>query len=252
MLQRGFENNHVYLVGEAVTEPVFSHELCGERFYHLNLSVRRLSGNMDQIPLVISERLIDIQENFRGVTMEIFGQFRSHHFKSGDESRLAVRVFVYRLEKLPAGTLNQNEIRLDGYICKDASYRITPSFRELSDLMVAVNRQYGKSDFIPCIVWGRNAHFVTTLEVGQHIRITGRIQSREYIKKTEGEITLRRKVYEVSVNVLECVEPRVMKAMAASVAEPGSRYRIRHRTYADTRPRPEARREISQIPETDT
>ena len=231
MVQRGFEKNQVYLVGNVATEMLYDHEVCGEAFYQFYLSVKRLSGYSDIIPLIISERLIDIQKSYRGSTIGIYGQLRSHNKKSPEGSHLQVKVFVYRFERLEAGSDHRNEIQLDGYISKEAQYRVTPHFREVSDMLVAVNRQYEKSDYIPCIVWGRNAMYAATkLGVGMRVKISGRIQSREYIKKTESGISIKRKVYEVSVNVLECVERDELYGTLAekrTVAEDGLPYQVR-------------------------
>ena len=230
MYQRGFENNQAYLVGTVATEMLYDHEVCGEAFYQFYLAVRRLSGQKDVIPLIISERLVDIQKNYRGRVVEIFGQFRSHSQRNAEGTRLQLKVFVYRFTVMEDSAQHQNEIQLEGFVAKGAQYRVTPHFREVSDILLAINRQYGKSDYIPCIVWGRNAMFATTLEVGSPLRVTGRIQSREYIKGTDSGISIKRRVYEVSVSIIECINRTPAEGAAEtrlSVAEGDMPYHIK-------------------------
>ena len=205
MADKMFENNQVSLVGEIVSDFTYSHEVYGEGFYMVELSVNRLSNFVDYIPVMVSERLIDMTGNYRGAYVYINGQFRSFNNRRGNKTRLELYVFARELEILKEVNEeeNSNEIFLDGYICKEAVYRKTPLGREIADLLVAVNRSYGKSDYIPCICWGRNARFASTFEVGTHVQIWGRIQSREYVKRiseTESEV---RVAYEVSISKME-------------------------------------------------
>ena len=202
------ENNQVSIVGEVVSDFSFSHEVFGEGFYMLNVSVKRLSDSCDVIPLMISERLIDVNEDYRGAYIQATGQFRSYNRHEEKKNRLVLSVFVRELEFIEEEVENAktNQIFLDGFICKMPVYRKTPLGREIADILLAVNRPYGKSDYIPCICWGRNARFASGFEVGGHTQIWGRIQSREYMKKIDEEESERRVAYEVSVSKLEYLD----------------------------------------------
>lgn len=208
MVDQVIENNQVIMAGEIVSEFVFSHEVFGEGFYMLEISVRRLSNSYDVIPLMISERLIDVTRDYRGETIAVSGQFRSYNRHEEKKNRLVLSVFVRELEFVEEEpeSSRTNQIFLEGYICKMPVYRKTPLGREIADLLVAVNRPYGKSDYIPCICWGRNARYASGFEVGTHIQLWGRIQSREYTKKISEEEIERRIAYEVSVSKLEFIE----------------------------------------------
>jgi primosomal replication protein N len=190
--------NSVYLCGEVDSKPVYSHELFGEGFYEFNLKVPRLSNQNDIIPLTVSERLLAGKEPGIGEKLALNGQFRSYNKLVDDKSKLMLTVFVRDFCD-PDGE-NPNKVELSGYICKPPVYRTTPFNREICDILLAVNRAYNKSDYIPCIAWGRNARFVHSVDVGQRLTVSGRIQSREYTKKlseTESEI---RVAYELSIN----------------------------------------------------
>ena len=203
-----FENNTVEVAGEVVTEPKYSHEAFGERFYIFNISVKRLSGMLDTIPVTISERAINISEIRVGKRFKIYGQFRSFNKHMENEHRLILSVFARDIMELDDNQLdvNENYIFLDGYVCKEPIYRKTPLGREIADVLLAVNRSYGKSDYIPCIAWGRNARFASGLEVGSRVKICGRIQSREYQKRISDTETETRVAYEVSVSKIEVGE----------------------------------------------
>ena len=175
MADKIFENNQVSIVGEIVSDFRFSHEVYGEGFYVVDVAVNRLSNFMDYIPLMISERLIDVNEDYIGQTIYVMGQFRSFNRHEEKKNRLVLSVFVRELELL-------DEIDED------------------------VNRSYGKSDYIPCICWGRNARFASGFEVGGHVQVWGRIQSREYVKKLSETETEKRVAYEVSVSKVEFIE----------------------------------------------
>lgn len=201
------ENNQVTLCGTIASECTFSHEVLGEGFYMVDLSVERLSGSIDTIPLIISERLLDIEKYCRGCAIEVVGQFRSYNRHDGETSHLVLSVFVrdiHFLEK-PTASKDINQIYLDGYICKVPVYRKTPLGREIADLLLAVNRPYGKADYIPCVVWGRNARYASQLEMGSRMQIHGRIQSREYTKKLSDTQCEKRIAYEVSINKMEVI-----------------------------------------------
>lgn len=204
------ENNQVTISGEIVSEFQYSHEIFGEKFYIVNLSSMRTSGQSDTIPIVVSDRLVSVNENWKGQIVKISGQFRSYNKHEENKNRLMLSVFAREFEVWTDDGENrpndENEIFLDGYICKEPIYRKTPLGREIADLLLAVNRSYGKSDYIPCICWGRNAVFVSNLETGTRIKTQGRIQSRNYIKKFADNSTEERTAYEVSANKIELVE----------------------------------------------
>ena len=167
-------------MGEIVSDFRFSHEVYGEGFYMVDVAVNRLSNYLDYIPLMISERLIDVNADYIGQIIYVTGQFRSFNRHEEKKNRLVLSVFVRELEFLEElqEDMKSNQIFLDGYICKEPIYRKTPLGREIADLLIAVNRSYGKSDYIPCICWGRNARFASGFEVGGHVQVWGRIQSR--------------------------------------------------------------------------
>jgi len=211
MSEKAMENNKVSVIGTIVSDFTFSHAVFGEGFYLVDLSVNRLSGQADVIPLMISERLIDVTRDYKGCTIEAVGQFRSYNRHEGVKNRLVLSVFVREVNFMEEFTdyTKTNQIFLDGYICKEPIYRKTPLGREIADLLVAVNRPYGKSDYIPCIAWGRNARFASGFTVGTRILIWGRVQSREYTKKLSDTECEKRVAYEVSVSKLECVEQNI-------------------------------------------
>lgn len=206
MVDKVIENNKVNIVGEIVSDFVYSHEVFGEGFYLVDVSVNRLSNMADVIPLMVSERLIDVTKDYKGMIIEAAGQFRSYNRHEGLKNRLVLSIFVRELQFLDEEVKDQsktNYIELDGFICKPPVYRKTPLGREIADVLIAVNRPYGKSDYIPCIAWGRNARFASTFEVGGHIKVWGRVQSREYTKKISEEESEKRIAYEVSVSKIE-------------------------------------------------
>ena len=206
------DNNHLTLVGKVTSDKRFSHEIYGEKFYIFDLSVPRLSGNADVIPVTISERLLTTQNVFIGAKLQIDGQFRSYNSYDNEKNKLILTVFVKDVQFLEENQEEEeearrdvvsNEVVLDGYICKKPIYRKTPFGREISDILLAVNRAYNKSDYIPCIAWGRNARFCENVAVGTEVRIVGRVQSREYEKKHEDGTVEKKVAYEVSVASLE-------------------------------------------------
>ncbi len=207
MSDKIIENNQVTIIGEVASEFTFSHEVFGEGFYMVDVLVKRLSSSDDRIPLMISERLIDVEQDYTGEYIMATGQFRSYNQHDEQKNRLVLSVFVREVSFVEEEVdgAKTNTILLDGYICKKPIYRKTPLGREIADLLLAVNRPYGKSDYIPCICWGRNARFASGFEVGEHVQILGRIQSREYVKKVSEFETEKRIAYEVSVSKLECV-----------------------------------------------
>ena len=208
MADKILENNQVSIVGEIISDFQYSHEVYGEGFYMVEVAVSRLSNFSDYIPLMISERLIDTSQSYIGQKVYVTGQFRSYNRHEELKNRLVLSVFVREIEFIEEETeeMKSNQILLDGYICKDPIYRKTPLGREIADLLVAVNRSYGKSDYIPCICWGRNARFAARFEVGVHVQSWGRIQSREYVKRLNEDEVEKRTAYEVSVSKIEYME----------------------------------------------
>lgn len=205
MADKVIENNQVTIMGQVASEFTFSHEVFGEGFYMMDILVKRLSNSCDRIPVMVSDRLIDVTQDYQGEYIQISGQFRSYNRHEEKKNRLVLSVFAREISFVEEENdkMKTNQIFLDGYICKMPVYRKTPLGREIADMLVAVNRPYGKSDYIPCICWGRNARFSSTFEVGGHVQVWGRIQSRDYMKKLEGDITEKRTAYEVSVSKLE-------------------------------------------------
>ena len=209
------ESNYLTLVGKVTGEKKFSHEIYGERFYIFTLAIPRLSGNADMIPVTVSERLITDEMLREGNKLLIKGQFRSYNSYENEKNKLILTVFAKDILELEEEEEENdfarkdritNEVILIGYICKKPIYRQTPFGREIADLLLAVNRAYNKSDYIPCIAWGRNARFSQTLEVGTKVKIVGRVQSRTYEKKYEDGTTEMKVAYEVSIGSLEVVE----------------------------------------------
>lgn len=208
MTDKVIENNQVVVMGEIVSDFTYSHEIFGEGFYMVDIEVARLSASSDIIPMMISERLLDVTKDYKGCKIIISGQFRSYNRHEERKNRLVLSVFAREIEFVDEIGENSktNQIFLDGYICKEPIYRKTPLGREIADLLLAVNRPYGKSDYIPCICWGRNARYASAFQVGSRCAIWGRIQSREYVKKISEEEMESRIAYEVSVSKLEQVE----------------------------------------------
>ncbi len=215
------ENNYLTLVGKVTSEKQFSHEIYGERFFTFDLSIPRLSGNADIIPVTVSERLLTDDMMTMGTKLLIKGQFRSYNSYENEKNKLILTVFAKDIEKLQDETENSessevnefvkkdmvtNEVVLIGYICKKPIYRQTPFGREIADILLAVNRAYNKSDYIPSIAWGRNAKFCKNLEVGTEVKIVGRIQSRNYEKKYEDGTVVKKVAYEVSIGSLEVIK----------------------------------------------
>lgn len=209
-MSRGQENNKVTLSGEIVSNFEFSHEVYGEEFYTVMLASERLSGQKDIIPIMVSERLVDVKADWIGRFVRVNGQFRSYNKHENGRRHLELSVFVREFEDITEerdfGLEDENLISLEGYICKEPKYRETPLGREIADILLAVNRKYGKTDYVPCIAWGRNAKFASGLEIGTRLQIDGRIQSREYQKRISDDKYETRTAYEVSISKMEMVE----------------------------------------------
>lgn len=197
------DTNVVYLRGELYENMEFSHEIFGEKFFNAKIKINRLSESYDILPLTVSERLlqdIDIKSNNK---VNVIGQLRSYNKNIDNRNRLVLTVFVREIKQVEDENKDPNSIFLDGYICKEPIYRKTPLGREITDLLVAINRPYNKSDYIPSIVWGRNAKFAKTLKVGDRIQMWGRVQSREYEKKVENGEAIKKVAYEVSISKIK-------------------------------------------------
>ncbi|HHU90813.1 MAG TPA: single-stranded DNA-binding protein [Clostridiaceae bacterium] len=205
------ENNSVSLVGKVISNPQFSHEVYGEGFYIVYIQVPRLSDNYDVIPVMFSERLVSPDSIDEGFYLIIEGQFRSYNnYNSNSGHKLMLTVFAREIEMSDEEVTNRNpnQIFLNGFVCRKPMYRTTPFGREIADILLAVNRAYNKSDYIPCIAWGRNARFAGTFEIGDNIRIWGRIQSRTYQKKLSEDEIEERIAYEISVSKMEVVKEK--------------------------------------------
>ena len=208
MTDKVIENNQVVIMGEIVSDFAFSHEIFGEGFYMVDVRVERLSDSIDIIPLMVSERLLDVNGDYKGMYIMVNGQFRSYNRHEERKNKLVLSVFAREIDFVDeiGENTKSNQIYLDGYICKEPIYRKTPLGREIADVLLAVNRPYGKSDYIPCICWGRNARYASSFHVGERCAIWGRIQSREYMKKLDEEHAEKRVAFEVSVSKMELVE----------------------------------------------
>ena len=208
MTDKVFDNNQVSIAGEVISDFTFSHDVFGEGFYVLEVVVSRLSNSYDMIPVMVSERLIDVKQDYKGKFVEVLGQFRSYNRHEESKNKLVLSVFAREVKMVEELSENAkpNHIFLDGFVCNPPIYRKTPLGREIADVLLAVNRPYGKSDYIPCICWGRNARFAESFAVGGHVQIWGRIQSREYQKKMNELDFEKRVAYEVSVSKLEYLE----------------------------------------------
>jgi single-stranded DNA-binding protein len=205
MTDKVIENNQVTVIGEVMSDFSYSHEIFGEGFYMVDVKVQRLSDSMDVIPVMVSERLLNVNDDYKGSFVCVNGQFRSYNRHEERKNRLVLSVFAREIEFVDEieESVKSNQIFLDGFVCKEPIYRKTPLGREIADLLLAVNRPYGKSDYIPCICWGRNARFAGSFKVGDRCNVWGRIQSREYMKKLDEESVERRVAFEVSVSKLE-------------------------------------------------
>lgn len=197
------QNNQVYLSGQIASALEFSHEIMGEKFYDTTVSVERLSGQSDVIPITVSDRLMEGQNFEIGNLIGLIGQFRSYNKIVDGKSKLVLRVFVRELCECDENA--PNVIELEGYVCKPPVYRTTPFKREIADLLIAVNRAYNKSDYIPAIAWGRNARYASTFDVGDKIHLVGRIQSRIYQKSLDDGTIEERVAYEVSITKFETI-----------------------------------------------
>jgi len=208
MVDHTLQNNEVLLIGKVVSDIRFSHKVYGEGFYSFDLEVPRLSDSADILPVTISERILPTLGKVQGKILEVVGQFRSYNQYEEGKNRLILTVFILEAKEVSEQELlkNKNAIYLNGYVCKAPVYRTTPFGREITDLLIAVNRAYHKSDYIPCITWGRNARFAESLSIGDHIQVWGRIQSRTYQKKLETGESTNKVAYEISIGKMEIAQ----------------------------------------------
>ncbi len=201
-------NNEIKLLGKVATECTYSHGIYGENFYAFKMEVQRLSDQVDILPVIVSERLIDIGEIKIGSRIKVEGQLRS--FNKRDEvekkNKLLLSIFVFKIELSTSTSKDYQQIKLNGFICKKPIYRTTPFGREICDLLIAVNRSYNKSDYIPCISWGRYAKYTSMLELGSGLKVVGRLQSRTYQKKKGDDEVIERIALEVSLSRVEKVK----------------------------------------------
>lgn len=198
------ENNEVFLAGEIASDFRFSHEVFGEKFYVFDLKTGRLSGKFDLVPIMVSERILDVSQNPTGADVEIEGQIRSYNMVVDGKSKVVLSVFANTVINLETPK-SENVATLQGFICKEPIYRKTPRGRDIADFTIAVNRPYAKSDYIPGIAWGRNAIYMAEQPVGTEVRIVGRFQSREYTKNLGEDVFETRTAYEFSVHRMEVV-----------------------------------------------
>ena len=197
------ENNVVNLRGELDNKLEFSHEIFGEKFYNMKIKINRLSDSFDILPMTVSERLLQDIDLDKQNLVNVVGQLRSYNKTLNNKNRLVLTVFVREIKSIDEENKDPNSIFLDGYVCKEPVYRKTPLGREITDLLVAINRPYNKSDYIPSIVWGRNAKFAKNLKIGDRIQLWGRVQSREYEKKIDENNVVKKMAYEVSISKIK-------------------------------------------------
>ena len=202
-MDNAITNNKIFLEGKVISELEFSHEMYGEGFYSFNLEVMRLSDSVDHLNITVSERLLNDVEISIGKEVIVEGKLRSYNKFIDGSNKLILTVFARNIQPCIEKSKNPNEIYLDGYICKEPVYRTTPFGREIADLLLAINRAYNKSDYIPTIAWGRNSRFCKSLNVGDHIKVWGRLQSREYQKKISETEVVKKVAYEVSISRME-------------------------------------------------
>lgn len=206
-MNRRNDDNSVFINGRIVSDIRFNHKFLGEGFYEFDVEIVRRSGIYDVIPVIVSERMFDVEKDYSGMVVSISGEYRSFNKTVNDRIALILFVFAHEIEfeEYPFETYENNTILLQGYVCKEPVYRRTPMGRDIADVLLAVNRGSGKSDYIPCIFWGRNAVYVSRLDIGTKIGISGRVQSRDYTKTLPNGKVLEKVAYEVSVSTLEVI-----------------------------------------------
>ncbi|MBR6753485.1 MAG: single-stranded DNA-binding protein [Clostridia bacterium] len=211
MINMEANGNSIHLRGQIMQNLEFGHELFGEQFYVTTLRVPRLSGAEDFLPITLSERLLIDEPITAGSTLCLEGQLRSYNKVIEGSGRLLITAFAQRLINCDEDTENPNRVQLTGALCKAPSYRTTPFGREIADLMLAVNRSYGKSDYIPCIAWGRTARYASNLKIGDKVQLVGRFQSRAYQKQMPDGTILNKVAYEVSISRLSALKEELQQ-----------------------------------------
>ena len=206
-METNTNNNLAEVCGVVDDELQFNHEIFGESFYTFTLKIPRLSGTSDRIKIMVSDRLLSDMPLSVGDFVEIAGQFRSYNSYENGDNKLILTVFAKDINISDQElSKNPNSLFLNGYVCKEPVYRTTPFGREITDILLAVNRTYNKSDYIPVIAWGRNARYCKGFNVGDNVKVWGRIQSRDYQKRLSDDEVITKTAYEVSVNKLELVD----------------------------------------------
>lgn len=200
------ENDYITIWGTVDSTFNFSHESFGEKFYIFHVKCNRLSGAADVLPIMVSDRTVDVSEDRRGESVYIAGDIRTRNMLADDRSHLIVFVFASEIEFMRDVSVDNQSCYIKGCICRPTVYRVTPNGREIGEMLVAVNRAYGKSDYIPCICWGRTARYIDHLEPGNAIEFDGRLQSRNYIKRSPDGGAVERTAYEVSIKTLKLIE----------------------------------------------
>lgn len=198
-------SNNLVTISGYIDDFIYDHTAYDERFLSSHIRSERTSGTIDNIPVIASEILVNKENICSGKYVEIKGEFRSMNVNMGERNKVVLYIFVKKIQEISKKVNDENEIFIDGFLVKQPTYRETPYGREISDMTVAINRRKGKSDYIPCICWGRNAKFANSLVVGTHLKIQGRIQSREYYKQLSDGCSERRTAYEVSMSKMEVV-----------------------------------------------
>ncbi len=196
------ENNFISLQGRVDGDIEYSHSVLDEEFYKFKLNVSRLSGVVDSLPVTVPKKLLENTQLADGDKISLTGQLRSYNKYQENRTRLILTAFAKSIEVEENGEENPNNVLLNGFVCKAPTYRKTPFGREITDVIIAVNRAFNRSDYIPTICWGKNAILCRDLPVGTNVIIKGRLQSREYTKRM-GEEFETRTAYEVSVGEIE-------------------------------------------------
>lgn len=202
-MEKQFGTNQATVKGMIDSDFTFSHQIYGEGFYFIDVLVKRRSDIADRIPVMISDHMIDVETSQKGKYIEIQGQFRSYNRLINNRSRLILSVYARKVRLAATEDALENQIMLDGYLCRPPVFRITPTGKEITDFMIAINRSCGKTDYIPCICWGKNARYAARMVVGGRLTVEGRIQSRNYLKKNNLNEMITKTTYEVSVSRLQ-------------------------------------------------
>lgn len=207
------ESNVVCIAGEIISDFEFSHQFNEKKFYKCKIKITRNSGAADVIPVMTPGHLIDPKTDYTGIRAIIVGSYHSRKVFSGGRMRL--ELFVFAKDVIWANTADENLVLLKGVISKSPIFRKTPKGRSITDIMLIVKREGGKTDYIPCVAWGENAMLASQLDVGTEVRIEGRIQSREYQKRLSESCSILKMAYEVSISQMEVTESEEHKNQVA-------------------------------------